>query len=106
MIVGHALKYKWYCQCVMESGERVYLVATAATEIEASRIVHMNYAIDYVEDIRTPDEMDRHTSYLRPTLIGVAQMVPWWSSSKSTPAKSTHTKEAHVHGNSITEGVS
>ena len=79
----HAQKYRWFCQCMMDTGERVYLVATAETEAEANRLIHINYAVDYVEDIRTPEEMREHTHYLRPTYIGIAQFIPWWTSKPS-----------------------
>lgn len=103
--------YRWFCQCIANTGERVYLVATAASEAEASQLIHINYAIDYVEDIRTPDEMRIHTHYLRPTLIGIAQFVPWWTSGSTSNGQAISkvaekTGEGTQYGTSTAQGIS
>lgn len=62
--VGTRLK-KFHCQCVMESGEELFIAIKASSEGQASFKVHEGYNIEYVVDILTPLQMEYKKRHLR-----------------------------------------
>lgn len=90
MVMARKPAHKWFCKCMSVDDEIVYIVVTALSSKDASTIVHTEYAIAYVEDILTPLEMALNKQFLSPTMIGVQQLIPWWTSTpKNTPTKPT-----------------
>jgi len=52
-------KRKFHCECLLNSGETVYIPVKAKDELDASNKVHEGYrTVEYVLDILTPAQMD------------------------------------------------
>lgn len=66
---------KWFCKCILPSGETVYLVIRAITEGQASKLVHEGYCIEYVEDILSPLQMEYLKRHLRPNMMGLNSLI-------------------------------
>lgn len=72
LAVGTAVK-KFHCQCMMESGEELFIAIKATSEAEASDKVHEGYNVEYVLDILTPLQMEYRKRHLRKSnLVGVS----------------------------------
>lgn len=72
LAVGTTVK-KYHCQCIMESGEELFIAIKATSEAEASDKVHAGYEVEYVLDIFTPLQMEYRKRHLRRgNLIGVS----------------------------------
>ena len=61
---------KWHCLCLMESGKEVFITTRAATAAEASSKVHNGYAVEYVMEILTHEQMERRKAHLKPSIVG------------------------------------
>lgn len=61
---------KFYCLCLTESGEEVYLAIRATSGSHATKLIHRphdkgGYAVEYVLDIFTPLQMEYKKRHLR-----------------------------------------
>lgn len=66
--VEGTVKRKFHCQCLLNSGQEVFITVKAKSELEASKAVHKGYkTVEYVLEILTPYQMDiiRRTKRLR-----------------------------------------
>lgn len=56
---------KFHCQCMMESGDELFITVKASSEAEASYKVHDGYKVEYVLDILTPLQLEYRKRHLR-----------------------------------------
>lgn len=70
--VGTAVsrRTKWHCHCMMADGREVFIAVKAANAAYASAKVHAGYAVEYVLDILTHEQMERKKAYLKPSMLG------------------------------------
>jgi hypothetical protein len=61
---------KWHCLCLMTNGKEVFITVKAETAVSASEKVHAGYAVEYVLDIYTHEQMERKKAYLKPSIMG------------------------------------
>ena len=75
MSVLHKEGMKFYCLCMMESGEEVIIAMRGWTEAEASKKVHAGYAVEFVLDVLTPFQMEFRKRHLRRSYLSNASVV-------------------------------
>jgi DNA-dependent RNA polymerase auxiliary subunit epsilon len=56
---------KFHCQCMMESGEELFITVKATSEAQASEKVHEGYNVEYVLDILSPLQLEYRKRHLR-----------------------------------------
>jgi hypothetical protein len=67
---GKPLLQKWHCHCMMEDGREAFIAVRAESAPEATKKAHKGYAVEFVLDTLTHDEMERKKRHLKPSIIG------------------------------------
>jgi len=60
---------KWHCHCMMEDGREAFIVVRATNPVEASEKAHSGYAVEYVLDTLTHEQMERKKRHLKPSIM-------------------------------------
>lgn len=58
-------KQKYYCECITEAEQPVYITVRATNHLQASELAHKGYKIQYVLEVLSHAQLEQRKKHLK-----------------------------------------